>query len=111
RASGSCIGLARGNQREMTAYARQPPGPPPAPINPEEFARYTRELLESLRKMAIFQGQATLAHLLGWRQWRRNTLAVRPRTPDCPDGGRPGPPTPFPAKSSEAPRPERRKAG
>jgi hypothetical protein len=49
----------------MTAYARQPPGPPPAPINPEEFARYTRELLESLRKMAIFQGQATLAHLLG----------------------------------------------
>ncbi|HJW39635.1 MAG TPA: hypothetical protein VJ476_00230 [Rhizomicrobium sp.] len=50
----------------MNSYARNGRNPsPPAPISPEEFARYTRELLESLRKMAIFQGQTTLAHLLG----------------------------------------------
>ena len=33
-------------------------------ITPAETAQYTRELLESLRKIAIKQNQALLAHFL-----------------------------------------------
>ena len=33
-------------------------------ISPAETAQYTRELLESLRKIAIKQNQALLAHFL-----------------------------------------------
>lgn len=49
----------------MIAYVRTGRRPPPTPISPQEFAKYTSELLESLRKMAALQGQGTLAHLLG----------------------------------------------
>ena len=40
-------------------------GDPPDPISPSESARYTREMLESLRKIAAGQNQGLLAHLLG----------------------------------------------
>ena len=40
-------------------------GMPPTPLTPAETARYTRDLLESLRKIALGQGQGLLAHLLG----------------------------------------------
>ncbi len=52
----------------MTSYVRGgglPPGQPPTPVRPQDTARYTREMLESLRKIAIGQGQGLLAHLLG----------------------------------------------
>lgn len=52
----------------MTSYARGgglPPWPPLPPISPQESARYTREMLESLRKIATGQNQSLLAHLLG----------------------------------------------
>ncbi len=49
----------------MASYARGGGGLPPTPVSPEESARYTREMLESLRKIAISQGQGLLAHLLG----------------------------------------------
>ena len=38
---------------------------PPTPLTPAETARYTRDLLETLRKIALGQGQGLLAHLLG----------------------------------------------
>ena len=44
---------------------RSPGGPPPPPLTPAETARYTRDLLESLRRIALGQGQGLLAHLLG----------------------------------------------
>ena len=37
---------------------------PPPPATPAETALYTRDLLESLRKIAQGQGHALLAHLL-----------------------------------------------
>jgi len=52
----------------MASYARGgglPSGLPHPPISPEDSARYTRELLESLKKIALSQGQTLLAHLLG----------------------------------------------
>jgi len=49
----------------MASYARGGGGLPPTPVNPQESARYTREMLESLRKIALSQGQGLLAHLLG----------------------------------------------
>ncbi|HWD28221.1 MAG TPA: hypothetical protein VG387_13705 [Rhizomicrobium sp.] len=51
----------------MPAYARGdrfPPGPPPPPVTPSESARYTGEMLESLKKIAIKQNHGLLAHLL-----------------------------------------------
>ncbi len=39
--------------------------PPPTPLTAAETARYTRDLLESLRKIALGQGQGLLAHLIG----------------------------------------------
>jgi hypothetical protein len=41
-----------------------PPDPPSDPISPADTARYTAEMLESLRKIAVKQGQALLAHFL-----------------------------------------------
>ncbi|HWA90761.1 MAG TPA: hypothetical protein VG889_12035 [Rhizomicrobium sp.] len=41
-----------------------PPDPPPGPITPADTARYTADLLDSLRKMAIKQEQVLLAHFL-----------------------------------------------
>ncbi len=34
-------------------------------LAPEETARYSKDLIESLRKIALQQGQSLLAHLLG----------------------------------------------
>lgn len=42
----------------------QPPASPPGGITPAETARYTAELLESLRKIALRQEQVLLAHFL-----------------------------------------------
>jgi len=39
--------------------------PIPPPATPADTARYTHDLIESLRKMALGQGQVLLAHLLG----------------------------------------------
>jgi len=44
---------------------RFPGGEPPSPVQPAESARYTRDMLESLRKIAAGQQQTLLAHLLG----------------------------------------------
>jgi len=33
-------------------------------LSPAETAQYTKEMLDSLRKMALAQGQALLAHFL-----------------------------------------------
>jgi hypothetical protein len=41
-----------------------PPDPSPSPITPADTARYTAELLDSLRKMALKQEQVMLAHFL-----------------------------------------------
>ena len=52
----------------MASYARGGPGlpdRPQPPVSPADSARYTREMLESLRKIATNQGQALLAHLFG----------------------------------------------
>ena len=38
--------------------------PVPPPATPADTARYTHDLIESLRKMALGQGQTLLAHLL-----------------------------------------------
>ena len=52
----------------MASYARGgrfPPGTPSTPTSPADSARYTGEMLESLRKIAVGQSQGLLAHLLG----------------------------------------------
>jgi len=43
-----------------------PPSPPAGmnPLSPAETALYTQQMLESLRKIALRQNQAMLAHLL-----------------------------------------------
>lgn len=51
----------------MASYprgGRDSSGPPPSPITPAETAQYTRDMLESLRKIALGQGHGLLAHLL-----------------------------------------------
>ncbi len=40
------------------------PVEPLAPLTPCETARYTAEMIESLRKIALKQGQVMLAHFL-----------------------------------------------
>jgi hypothetical protein len=40
------------------------PGSKPEPMTPRETALYTADLIESLRKIALKQDQALLAHLL-----------------------------------------------
>ena len=76
-------------------------------MTPVETARYTCELLESLRKIAARQGQGMLAHLLELARFEAQSLAARPpgeavpktRTPDSPDAGHSVPPVPVPAES------------
>ena len=63
-----------------------------------ETARYTSELLDSLRKIATRQGQGVLAHLLELARFEAQSLAARSRTPDSPDAGHSGPPAPVPAE-------------
>ena len=43
---------------------RRPPPEPLAVLSPAQTAQYTKDMLESLRKMALAQGQALLAHFL-----------------------------------------------
>jgi len=52
-----------------------PHEPPPGGITPEETARYTAELLESLKKIALRQDQALLAHLLDLAALEAKSLA------------------------------------
>jgi len=83
----------------QTAKSQVPPPMPPA--SPAETARYTRDLLESLRKMAAAQGQGVLAHLLELAGFEAQSLAATApttRTPGSPDDGRNAPPAPAPAE-------------
>ena len=48
---------------------------PPQGISPAETARYTSDLLENLRKMAVGQGQDILAHLLELARFEAKSLA------------------------------------
>jgi len=62
---------------------RLPHAPPPAPLTPAETALYTRDLVESLRKIALGQGQTLLAHLLGLaaveaKAWADHAHETRP---------------------------------
>ena len=62
----------------MASYpraGRNPTGPPPPPLTRAETAAYTRDLLESLRKIALGQRQGTLAHLLGLAAMEAKHLA------------------------------------
>jgi hypothetical protein len=58
----------------MSAHPNPPPSLPGA-ITPEETARYTAELIESLKKIALRQGQALLAHLLDLAALEAKSLA------------------------------------
>ena len=55
-----------------------PPGGPETPFSPIESARYTADMLESLRKMAARQGQPILAHLLELAQAEARMLIRAP---------------------------------
>jgi hypothetical protein len=77
--------------------------PADASLSPGETARYTRELLESLRKIAERQGQGVLAHLLALARYEAQSLAAadgtsKTMTPDSRDGGHSVPPAPVPAE-------------
>jgi hypothetical protein len=84
----------------------QPPGKPrqdavsPAltALSPAETARYTSDLLDSLRKIAMRQGHGVLAHLLDLAQYEAQSLAVKSRTPDSRDAGHSARPAPAPAE-------------
>ena len=52
----------------------EPVRAPSSSISPAESARYTGDLLESLRKMAIVQGHNLLAHLLELARFEAITL-------------------------------------
>jgi hypothetical protein len=51
--------------------------PTPSPATPADTARYTHDLIESLRKMAMGQGQTLLAHLLGLAAVEAKHLAAQ----------------------------------
>lgn len=57
----------------------QPSALPAQSLSPPETARYTSELLESLRKIAARQGQELLAHLLELAKMEANSLC-RPKS-------------------------------
>jgi len=99
----------------MTQAAKNPlSGAQPvaaASLSPAETALYTRELLESLRKIAMRQNQEVLAHLLELARYEAQSLAgaktpgatapqsaPTTRTPDSPDDGHSAPPVPVPAE-------------
>ena len=77
-----------------------------ASMTPAETARYTCELLESLRKIAARQNQAMLAHLLELARYEAQSLTVSPpsataptpKTPDSPDAGHSALPVPARAE-------------
>ena len=51
-------------------------------ITPADTARYSADLIESLRKMALQQGHILLAHLLGLAALEAKSLASRDYTQD-----------------------------
>jgi hypothetical protein len=75
-----------------------PASPVMAGMSPVETARYTAELLDSMRKIAVRQGQGVLAHLLELARYEAQTLAIKTMTPDSPDAGRTGQPARVPAE-------------
>ena len=84
----------------------QPPGKPlPDAVSPElaalspgETARYTADLLDSLRKIAARQKQGVLAHLLELAQYEAKCLALKSRIPDSRDAGHSAQTAPAPAE-------------
>ena len=84
-------------QVRLSSSTGQVPGGA-ADMTPAETARYTCELLDSLRKIAARQGQAVLAHLLELARYEAQSLAVSPTKPDCPDDGHSARPVPAPAE-------------
>jgi hypothetical protein len=50
---------------------------PDVVLTPAETARYTRDLLESLRKIALQQDHTLLAHLLGLASMEAKALGSR----------------------------------
>jgi hypothetical protein len=58
----------------MSAHPNSPGSQPPA-ITPQDTARYTAELIESLKKIALQQGQGLLAHLLDLAALEAKSLA------------------------------------
>ena len=56
----------------VAASLRPSPG---VKLTPLESARYTRDLIESLRKIALQQDQSLLAHLLGLAAVEAKALA------------------------------------
>jgi len=57
------------------ALPRHPRPLPTTTLTAVETARYTRDLIESLRKIAQQQGQSLLAHLLGLAAIEARALA------------------------------------
>lgn len=64
----------------MTSDEQKPPNSPGKSISPAESARYTADMLESLRKIAAGQGQGVLAHLLELAQAEARMLVRAPET-------------------------------
>ena len=50
---------------------------PPPPATPADTARYTYDLLEALRKLAVGQGQTLLAHLLSLAAQEAKAIAAQ----------------------------------
>lgn len=69
-----------------------------AALSPPETARYTSDLLDSLRKIAARQGHGVLAHLLELARFEAHTLALRTTKPDSPDGAHTALPAQVPAE-------------
>ena len=64
----------------MDTNAHMSPLPPGKTISPAESARYTVDMLESLRKIAAGQGQGVLAHLLELAQAEARMLVRAPES-------------------------------
>ncbi len=87
----------------MPQAAKNPRFSPAAPVTegmgPAETARYTAELLDSLRKIADRQGQAVLAHLLELARFEAHSLiALKTTTPGSRDVGHSAQPVRVPAE-------------
>lgn len=64
----------------MASDPQKPPAPPGKTISPTDSARYTADMLESLRKIAAGQGQGVLAHLLELAQAEARMLVRAPES-------------------------------
>ena len=61
----------------MPSFPRASYLPMPPPATPADTARYTHDLIESLRKIAAEQGQTLLAHLLALAAAEARYLAAQ----------------------------------